>query len=98
MTYDDAGNILSKTGVGHDFQYPLFRNRLVSYTSDGYEGKQWNAIEYTSFNKIKMTVGQAIDILETNRGNADGPLDSFLTKHLGVWEKGYTFVLALLNR
>jgi hypothetical protein len=29
---------------------------------------------------------------------ADGSLDSFLTKHLVLREKGYTFVLALLNR
>jgi hypothetical protein len=68
MTYDDAGNIFSKTGVGHDIQYPLFRNRLVSYTSDGYEGKLWNAIEYTSFNKIKMAVGLESDISETKWG------------------------------
>ena len=58
MTYDDVGNILSKTGVGHDFQYSLFKNRLMSYTSDGYEGKLWNAIEYTSFNKISYIESQ----------------------------------------
>jgi hypothetical protein len=52
MTYDAAGNILSKTGVGHDFQYASGTNRLDSYVSDGYEGKLWDAIEYTSFNKI----------------------------------------------
>lgn len=53
MTYDAAGNILSKTGVGHDFQYASGTNRLDSYVSDGYEGKLWDAIEYTSFNKIR---------------------------------------------
>ena len=38
-----------------------------------------------------------IDI-QTLSGYADGSSDSFLTKHLVLREKGYTFVLALLNR
>lgn len=52
MTYDAAGNILSKTGVGHDFVYQDGTNRLTAYDSDGYQAKCWDDIQYTSFHKI----------------------------------------------
>lgn len=52
MTYDAAGNILSKTGIGTNFTYQDGTNRLVSYDSDGYDPVYWDSIHYTSFHKI----------------------------------------------
>ncbi len=46
MTYDNAGNILSKTGVGHGFTYNRGTNRISSFVSDGYEPKLWDWIAY----------------------------------------------------
>ena len=52
MTYDAAGNILSKTGVGTNFVYQNGTNRLLSYDSDGYSPQDWDSIHYNSFHKI----------------------------------------------
>ena len=53
MTYDAAGNILSKTGVGANFVYQNGTNRLAAYDSDGYHPQDWDSINYTSFHKIQ---------------------------------------------
>ncbi len=53
MTYDAAGNITSKTGVGTQIGYVEGTNR-VSYIRGGdYTPVQWNELRYTSFNKVK---------------------------------------------
>ena len=52
MTYDAAGNILSKTGVGTNFVYQNGTNRLLSYDTDGYSPQDWDSIHYNSFHKI----------------------------------------------
>lgn len=52
MTYDNAGNITSKTGVGTDFVYQEGTNRLVSFNACQPMPKLWNNIQYTSFHKI----------------------------------------------
>ena len=58
MTYDEAGNILSKSDVGSNFEYGSYSNRLQAFTSTGYQPKQWDNIQYSSFNKIThLTMG-----------------------------------------
>ena len=58
MTYDEAGNILSKSDVGSNFEYGSYSNRLQAFTSTGYQPKQWDNIQYSSFNKIMhLTMG-----------------------------------------
>ena len=52
VSYDAAGNILSKTGVGHGFTYADSTNRIASYSPDGILPKLWNSISYSSFHKI----------------------------------------------
>ena len=53
ISYDAAGNILSKTGVGTNFVYQNGTNRMLSYDPDGYDPQDWNSILYTSFHKIR---------------------------------------------
>lgn len=50
VEYDDAGNIVYKTGIGN-FIYHEGTNRLKS-VSEGYILPVWSDIGYTSFNKI----------------------------------------------
>lgn len=58
MTYDEVGNILSKSDVGSNFEYGSYSNRLQAFTSTGYQPKQWDNIQYSSFNKIThLTMG-----------------------------------------
>lgn len=67
LTYDAAGNILSKTGVGTNFTYQDGTNRLVSYDSDGYDPVYWDSIHYTSFHKISY-VSQGNKMLRLTYG------------------------------
>ena len=58
MTYDEAGNILSKSDVGNNFEYYSYGNQLRSFTCTSYQPKQWDNIQYSSFNKIMhLTMG-----------------------------------------
>ena len=67
MIYDAAGNILSKTGVGHDFVYRDSTNRLVSFMPDSPMPQQWDNIQYTSFHKISY-ISQGGDYLSLMYG------------------------------
>ena len=67
ISYDAAGNILSKTGVGTNFIYQNGTNRLMSYDSDGYHPQDWDSICYTSFHKIRY-VGQGNKTLTLTYG------------------------------
>ena len=51
MEYDAAGNIVYKSDVG-TYTYIDGTNRIASVTADNYQPKEWDYIEYTSFNKI----------------------------------------------
>lgn len=51
MTYDNAGNITYKTGVGY-MTYEEGSNRLQSVTGGDYDLPLWEEINYSSFNKI----------------------------------------------
>ena len=52
VQYDNAGNIIYKTGVGN-ISYQDGTNRISSISNGKYDLPIWDAIEYTSFNKIK---------------------------------------------
>lgn len=52
VSYDAAGNVTSKTGVGHDFVYEQGSNRLLSFYADSPMPELWDNISYTSFSKI----------------------------------------------
>lgn len=67
MVYDAAGNILSKTGVGHDFLYRDSTNRIVSFMPDSPMPQQWDNIQYTSFHKISY-ISQGGDYLSLMYG------------------------------
>lgn len=55
VSYDAAGNITSKTGVGTKFEYFDNTNKLKSVSGGSYTPPDW-AITYTSFNKISQVV------------------------------------------
>lgn len=67
MTYDEAGNILSKTGVGYDFGYIEGTNRLNSFKPYNPMPQQWDNIQYTSFHKISR-ISQGNDYLSLTYG------------------------------
>ena len=67
MTYDEAGNILSKTGVGYDFGYIEGTNRLASFKPYNPMPQQWDDIQYTSFHKISR-ISQGNDYLSLTYG------------------------------
>ncbi len=52
MTYDAAGNITSKTGVGTQIGYIDGTNRVSYIRGADYVPVQWDEIRYTSFNKV----------------------------------------------
>ena len=53
MTYDAAGNLTFKTGVGDNFTYQPGTNRLISVRGAGYNPRPWDAVSYTSYMKVK---------------------------------------------
>lgn len=59
MTYDNAGNITSKSGVGR-YSYENGTNRLSCISGSNYSGAKrlvsWDEIVYNSFNKITKIV------------------------------------------
>lgn len=66
MEYDDAGNILSKSDVGQ-YVYKDGTNILSGLISTSYKPKEWDEIQYTSFNKIsKIVTGD--NVLELTYG------------------------------
>lgn len=67
MTYDEAGNILSKTGVGYDFGYIEGTNRIDSFKPYNPMPQQWDDIQYTSFHKISR-ISQGNDFLSLTYG------------------------------
>ncbi len=67
MTYDEAGNILSKTGVGYDFGYIEGTNRIDSFKPYNPMPQQWDDIQYTSFYKISR-ISQGNDYLSLTYG------------------------------
>lgn len=67
MTYDEAGNILSKTSVGYDFGYIEGTNRLDSFKPYNPMPQQWDDIQYTSFHKISR-ISQGNDFLSLTYG------------------------------
>ena len=64
MTYDAAGNILSKSDVGGSFTYASSGNRLQSFSASSYQPVEWDDISYNSYNKITHIAkgGRALDI------------------------------------
>jgi len=52
MTYDAAGNVTSKTGVGTQIGYVEGTNRVSYIRGANYVPVQWDQIRYTSFNKV----------------------------------------------
>ncbi len=52
MTYDAAGNVTSKTGVGTQIGYVEGTNRVSYIRGADYVPVQWDQIRYTSFNKV----------------------------------------------
>ncbi len=52
ISYDNAGNILSKTGVGTELSYKDGTNRLMTISGASYQPKLWDEIRYSSFDKI----------------------------------------------
>ena len=67
ISYDEAGNILSKTGVGTNFTYFSHGNRLRYFDSSGYQPVVWDQILYSSFNKITH-VSKGSDQLDITYG------------------------------
>lgn len=53
MTYDAAGNITGKTGVGTQIGYVEGTNRVSYIRGANYAPVQWNELRYTSYNKVK---------------------------------------------
>ncbi len=51
VRYDNAGNILFKTGVGN-YSYINGSNKLTEISNSNYQLVTWDEIQYTSFNKI----------------------------------------------
>lgn len=51
ISYDEAGNVVYKTGIGV-LSYQDGTNRLVSVSRGDYELPVWYGIEYSTFNKI----------------------------------------------
>lgn len=55
IEYDEAGNITYKSDVG-EYIYEENSNRLKEVHSTSYKPKEWDEIQYTSFNKICKVV------------------------------------------
>ena len=88
VTYDAAGNILSKTGVGSDFIYQDDTNRLLSYDSDGYSPQDWDTIHYTSFHKISY-VRQGNKTLSLTYGPDKARVRAYQTDGQGYTNRYY---------
>jgi YD repeat-containing protein len=56
ITYDEAGNITSKTGVGTHFLYESGTNKLLSVYGAEYNPPEWDLINYTAYNKISHVI------------------------------------------
>ena len=66
MEYDDAGNILSKSDVGQ-YVYKDGTNILSGLITTSYKPKEWEEIQYTSFNKISK-IRSGDNVLELTYG------------------------------
>ena len=62
-TYDAVGNLLSRTGVGHEFSYAEGTNRLTSFYAENAYVRPWGEIQYTSFHKVSR-IGNGANIME----------------------------------
>lgn len=87
MTYDAAGNITSKTGVGTTFKYENNTNKLLSVSGGGYNPPSWDVINYTSFNKISY-ISQGANSLALIYGVGKERKKSVTTKN-GITETKY---------
>ena len=65
VTYDAAGNLTFKTGVGSSFEYFAGTNKLKKINGGGYNPPDWDLIEYTSFDKISRVLQGADELLLT---------------------------------
>jgi RHS repeat-associated protein len=88
MTYDAAGNLLSKTGVGHDFAYEEGSNRLVSFYADSPLPRMWDDIQYNSFHKVTSIV-QGSHSLALTYGPSKSRMKAVLSDHQTVAETKY---------
>ncbi|MBO4719364.1 MAG: VCBS repeat-containing protein [Prevotella sp.] len=65
--YDAAGNVISRTGVGHGFTYEEGTNRLTGFYEENAYVRLWDEIQYTSFHKVSR-IKYGSDILELTYG------------------------------
>jgi len=88
LTYDAAGNILSKMGVGTAFTYHDGTNRLTAYEAEGYDPVAWDSIHYTSFHKI-CYVSQGDKSLSISYGPAKSRVKAVQVNGQETTEKYY---------
>ena len=97
--YDAAGNVLSRTGVGHEFTYAEGTNRLKGFYADQPYVKPWEDIQYTSFHKVsRISSGNEVLELtygpEKSRGKAVRKSNGTVTETKyyvgGIYEQSYS--------
>jgi len=75
VTYDAAGNLTFKTGVGNSFEYVAGTNKLKKISGGSYTPPNWDLIGYTSFDKISHVL-QGTDELFLTYGSGHSRVKS----------------------